>query len=522
MSRALHELGLGPDADERAVKRAYAARLKTTRPDTDPEGFQSLNAAYQAALAWVRSRSNVAPTPVLIASASASDMATETETDATADEVPLGAITQVLSADALSAMLELPSGETDDSTHGDANDGVFDVTDFNVTDSDAIDTETPEQLAIETIRFDLDAFFDECIALAVHGRDGELLDNAQPILWSLQHKARIAQWLLGHLHEHRPAIQSRRFDELAEFFGLFDLNSGYDAYAIQRLRHRLHLTWEVQTSQLYELAQRGRPDGGSFAADVRQTRRILKQLHRPLNTVQAMVAGLMPMYPSATRKFLYRLDFGNIDDLPPPIDPGQVAFWDAAGDRSRISTPRLWIGAARCVVYPVLAMLVVLLVKLVVPEVGLHAPAAIKTGATLFAGISIAWLAWIGGQACLQWQCLPEDEEERFRRLRRALIPMLALLAFALGLVLDLVIAAAVVSVSAFVLAWQRYRRRNGPLFGFVPRGPVWYAVGIAVLLGPGLALLGSAPNAVVGGICASAVALWVLDLRKQRAASES
>lgn len=517
MSRALRELGLGPDADERAVKRAYATRLKTTRPDTDPEGFQRLNAAYLAALAWVQSRSNVTPTPLSIATTTETN--TDAETDATADEVPYGAITQVLSAEALSAMLESTPDETEDSTHGDANSGEFDV-----AGSDAIDTDPPERLSTETIRFDFDAFFDECIALAAHGRDGELLDwlNAQPILWSLQHKARIAQWLLGHLHAHRPAIQSRRFDELAEFFGLFDLNSGYDAYAIQRLRHRLHLTWEVQTSQLYELAQRGRPDGGSFAADVRQTRRILKQLHRPLNTLQAMVAGLMPMYPSAMRRFLYRLDFGNIDDLPQPIDPRQVAFWDAAGDRSRVSTPRLWIGAARCVVYPILTMLVVLMVKLVVPEVGLHAPAAVKTGATLFAGMSIVWLAWVGGQACLQWQCLPEDEEERFGRLRRALIPMLALLAFVLGLVLDLVIAAAVVSLSSFLLAWLRYRRRNGPLFGFVPRGPVWYAVGIALLLGPGLALLGSAPNAVVGGICASAVALWRWDLRKQRIASQS
>ena len=63
MSRALRELGLGPDADERAVKRAYAARLKATRPDTDPEGFQRLNAAYQAALAWVQSWSNVVYVP---------------------------------------------------------------------------------------------------------------------------------------------------------------------------------------------------------------------------------------------------------------------------------------------------------------------------------------------------------------------------------------------------------------------------------------------------------------------------
>ncbi|MGN6151067.1 MAG: J domain-containing protein, partial [Lysobacteraceae bacterium] len=52
MPTAFHLLGLAPDADERAIKRAYAARLKTVRPDEDPEGFQRLNEAYQAALAW--------------------------------------------------------------------------------------------------------------------------------------------------------------------------------------------------------------------------------------------------------------------------------------------------------------------------------------------------------------------------------------------------------------------------------------------------------------------------------------
>lgn len=511
MSRALRELGLGPDADERAVKRAYAARLKTTRPDTDPEGFQRLNSAYQAALAWVQSRSNVALAPLSIASD------TDVEIGATADEVPLGAITQVLSADALSAMLESPPRETEESTHDDASDGVFDV-----AESDTIDTDPQEGLSTETIRFDLDAFFDECIALAAHGRDGELLDwlNAQPVLWSLEHKAQIAQWLLGHLNEHRPTIEARRFDVIAEFFGLLDLHSGYDAYAIQRLRHRLHLAWEIQTMQLHALAQRGQPDGGSLAADVRQTRRILKQLRRPLNTVQAMFAGLMPMYPSAVRRFLYRLDFGNLDDLPLPIDPQQVAFWDAAGDRSRVSAPRLRIGAARCVAYSALTMLLVTLVKLLAPEAELHASAAIKTAATVFAGMSAGWLAWVGGQACLQWQCLPEEEEGRFGRLRRAAIPTFALIAFALELALDWDIAAAVLSLWTFLLAWQRYRRRNGPLFGFAPRGPIWYAVGIALLLGPGLALLGSAPHAVIGGICASAVALWAFDLRKQRAAS--
>lgn len=40
-------LGLAADADERALKAAYARRLKSVRPETDPEGFQALRAAYE-------------------------------------------------------------------------------------------------------------------------------------------------------------------------------------------------------------------------------------------------------------------------------------------------------------------------------------------------------------------------------------------------------------------------------------------------------------------------------------------
>jgi hypothetical protein len=45
------ELGLEQTQDLRAIKRAYAKCLKTTRPDEHPEAFQRLYSAYKAALA---------------------------------------------------------------------------------------------------------------------------------------------------------------------------------------------------------------------------------------------------------------------------------------------------------------------------------------------------------------------------------------------------------------------------------------------------------------------------------------
>ena len=46
-----HILNIAPTNDERAIKRAYAKLLKTTRPDDDAEGYQRLREAFDEALA---------------------------------------------------------------------------------------------------------------------------------------------------------------------------------------------------------------------------------------------------------------------------------------------------------------------------------------------------------------------------------------------------------------------------------------------------------------------------------------
>ncbi len=49
-------LEIPEDADARSIKRAYAKKLKLTRPDDDPQGFQELHDAYKWALELYRYR----------------------------------------------------------------------------------------------------------------------------------------------------------------------------------------------------------------------------------------------------------------------------------------------------------------------------------------------------------------------------------------------------------------------------------------------------------------------------------
>ncbi len=53
-------LGIDQTADEAVIRRAYAARLKLTRPDEDPDGFRILRAAFEMARRFAQDQ----PSPV--------------------------------------------------------------------------------------------------------------------------------------------------------------------------------------------------------------------------------------------------------------------------------------------------------------------------------------------------------------------------------------------------------------------------------------------------------------------------
>ena len=73
MSWPWDALGLSGPADLRSIRRAYAQRLKTAHPEEDPEGFQRLHAAYQAARRSARNSRRPEASPVPEAPAPAQD-----------------------------------------------------------------------------------------------------------------------------------------------------------------------------------------------------------------------------------------------------------------------------------------------------------------------------------------------------------------------------------------------------------------------------------------------------------------
>lgn len=221
MSWALRELGLDADADERAVKRAYAAKLKIIRPETDPEGFQALNETYQAALEWLRERPAPQHTPTV-------------ESFAASNATPRGYASVKLHFEGVPiSMPPFRNAHREENARADFHEQDFDEQDFFFT------------LLEQSEQLDPQAF-------------KRWLERNEA-LYSMPLKAALAEPLVWFLRDQPPLTREHLAITLA-FFGLDTVND-----ITMRLQEPLH--------RLHQTARRSGTDWEDVMSDPRRTGR---------------------------------------------------------------------------------------------------------------------------------------------------------------------------------------------------------------------------------------------------------
>lgn len=235
MRHPFHLLELGADADERAVKRAYARLLRRFRPDEDPAGFQRLNEAYRQALAIVNARSDVYG---LDEDGFDDDGLDENglDGDSTVGDASIDDTTGTSDAVGIAGTRDR---SIDDRIPGAAHD----------SDTVAHTTAAPQPSSshIGTPRFDVAADVEALLAVLYEGdiRTLRAFLHAKSNLWSYQEKRMVGRMLMFALHDREPPVPWHNFELINTSFGYDDLIDGEDAMALRALMTHLDRIWHL-------------------------------------------------------------------------------------------------------------------------------------------------------------------------------------------------------------------------------------------------------------------------------------
>lgn len=433
---AFTQLGLSDDADERAIKRAYAQRLRITRPEDDPEGFQRLHAAYQAALDYCRKQALQAlPVP--------------------GTQLPIA---------------QSPADVVESDGVVRARDAAEDR--FPAQGQKTVPARTPLAPAAA---FSVDDFCEAAIAVAWAGDAPALTKwlGEHPALWSLQTKSRTGVALVTRLYREAPPMSEACLATLLHFFDLDHVLAGHDPLALLQLQRRMQLGWELRSEHRAELVARLQC---ADKAGARQLDNVLQQLMRPFDWPQVLFSGLQVNKATRIAKVVRQLAGNDPDALPASIQRAQLAFWLTAADRTRVTRPRLRLGLVRCVAALVAAVLLGLLMGVVFAV----APDSFISGPLefLLAGVADGALLWAVVMAVIpleNWHSRREQLPAKWPWLCLGLVPLscaAGLMAIALGY---FTIGLVTVLLAGWLMLCRYWRHRGKNLR--VNKAMIWIAV---------------------------------------------
>lgn len=499
-------LGLEADADEAAIKRAYAQRLRSTRPDDDPAGFQRLNEAYRAALA----RAKATPRRTVSAWSHTTPMPVHFQPG---EQRPV--------------VVPAPSSDT-------AAQPVA-----------SSDTSTPPQPAqpirvipVEsapmaprpvTSAFNPDEFVSEFRQRCVDGNAQALAQwlSTHPAFWHLPTKYAAGRYLLRALFEKSEPMSAACFDAVAAFFNFGDALNGIDPLLLHRVRQRGTMTALVRDNAFRELARR--IYGSDTVQGTSKVRSAIRLTRHPFTRWRALRNSLIPdRHLQHTAKVLLGLCGGYLDDLPAPLDKQHARFWIDAGTAG-FAKAKLWVYLARSVmtvtIIPLAAALLVAAISSVnTPHYVL--PAIKAAGFVLAAMSAIVALFWglVGMTLVSNKLDLMAGKSRQWRIATFSLTPALCSASLLVAATVDVVVGTGVAVGVMFLALFRntaKHGRRKSHTFGLlrafamiVLSGSTISGIG-GVADGPGNARLGwqLLPIAIVVAVT---LGIWAWDWHKR------
>ena len=331
MSWALHVLELDESADERAIKRAYAKRLRVTRPDQDPVAFQHLHEAYQAALDWVRQEA--------LAGTDAADEDEDEDEDEPAEHAadigpwPHDADVAWAPPETRSYSPPLPPRGTP----------VLLRTAPVVELDGVVDVASHAQLILrQAYLLPVDDF-------------GPWLE-ATPVLWSLRYKPLVGDALLDELARSHNGISAANMGLLARCFGWDDVHDGVDPDRLASIQSRGHRRWAAETGNAAELSALLEQEGSLRLGKITVSR-CLRYLSQPWHPRRSLWQAQLPEHINEVNALLDAIEAGGREQVPEAWDPQQILFWRSLADISRPNRWRWQLNALRGVLLGVCSLL---------------------------------------------------------------------------------------------------------------------------------------------------------------------